>query len=215
MPDRKDIRMKLKNLFVGCCVAVLVGCGGQSGTLTPEQCAMNPIAASCGHGNVESVQEALTGSYTVGPVQGPWGTPFRCPLQPVFTPQWQFAGVLNTIATTPAQTRLDLLAASYNGTFGNVTLTMSQQFLTEAMDGPYHVLYNTAQLLGYINDAAHPTGKSLTVIIPAYGIWIYATHERSDYPQGAEIVTFDASNATTATKADGACPGRTQFVVAL
>ena len=215
--------MKNLSLLVGCCIAALAaGCGGpgspaaggDGGVPPDEMCAMNPIAKSCG-GTVESVKGALTGAWTVGPVRGPWGAPFRCPLQPFFTPAWQFAGVPNTIATTPAQTRLDLIPESYNGTYGNVTLTMSQQFLTEAMDGPYHVLYNTSQLLGYINNAAHPTGQSLKVLIPAYGIWIYAAHERSDYPQGAEVITFDATDATTATRADGACPGRTQFVVAL
>jgi hypothetical protein len=193
--------------------ALTVGCGGTPKTPPDEMCSMNPIAASCGHGSVESSQGALTGAYTVGPVQGTWGSPYRCPLQSIFTPAWQFAGVPDTIASTPAKTQFDLRSSSFTSV-GNVTMSSAQFFLVEAMDGPYHVLYNDSSFVGYINDAAHPTGTSLQVSVPPYGIWIYAAHERSDYPQGVEVITFD-SIAGGAGRADGVCGGRQQFVEAL
>jgi hypothetical protein len=78
--------------------------------------------------------------------------------------------------------------------------------MTPGMDGPYHVLYNTAPITGYFAyNSTDPIGARYGTI-PAYGIYIYSGQERSDYPNGVMVVTVDLTQG---------CSKRIQFVTAL
>ena len=78
--------------------------------------------------------------------------------------------------------------------------------MTPGMDGPYHVLYNTAPITGYFAlNSTDPIGPRYGTI-PAYGIYIYSGQERSDYPNGVMVVTVDLFQN---------CSKRIQFAVPL
>lgn len=193
----------------------IAGCGAQpESSDKPDICATNPISASCG-GPSELVQSALLGNYTTGVLAKEWGS-YRC--NPIELLPWRMIGESALGFTNAGDMAITFFEADVINRIGLLTMvTPTVVKLTEAMDGPYHVIYNTAQANAFINDV-HDTQPVLPhtgfiqVTIPPYGIWIYARGERTDYPNGVMVVTFDS---IVPNPDNGICGGRQQFVVGM
>jgi hypothetical protein len=205
-------RLRALIILAGFCAA----CGGSPPTGGVDICAMNPIAHGC---SLESVQGPLTGGFKTNQV-------FLQPVQEylcngavnafsgvlqvgpftLFGQQFWEANFMPVNWANPLNSRNSLKWRTSN----------QLQGLVPAMDGPFHVLYNPTSFfpIGLVTSAnGDPNLKP--VIIPPYGLWIYAPNERPDYPNGATIVTLDPDFSVPMVPGDGRCPSRVQFIFPL
>lgn len=190
---------------------IIAGCDTQPRAFDNKSdiCAANPLSASC-DGPSEMVKSALSGNYTTGYLFKEWGQYHCSPLEVL---PWVMKGESSFGLTNAGDMAIHFFL-NWDATKGLGSLTMvtpNNVNLTEAMDGPWHVLYNTAPASADINPK-HGEGSFLEVTIPPYGIWIYARGERPDYPNGVMVVTFDS---IVPYPENGICGGRQQFVVSM
>ena len=202
----------MKTLFLGMILVVAIGCGGSPPVAgEPDICAMNPIAHGC---QLESVQGAVADGFKTNPR---------------FLGNYSYVcdGNLNTVSgvslstaawvsryqpvdwANPLPTRVSMKPRPGQGD--------GVMVMTRAMDGPYHVIYNSAPSAQYglVSGASSAAGNAALepVIIPAYGTWIYAPNERPDYPTGVMVTTFDPDPSVPFVAGDGRCSSaRVQFV---
>jgi hypothetical protein len=209
------MKNKILAAVLGAALLSAVGCGGQT-VSDPSICAMNPIAYGC---NLESTQGAVADGFNTA-------STFRN------FDSYVCDGFLSTLAATiKTDKNLMIFGVHYweteflpvnwanplptRNSFKSRTANV-EQGMTAAMDGPYHVLYNPNSWfpVGLVTSAAgNPNLKP--VIIPPYGVWIYAPNERPDYPNGVEVVTMDPDPSVPFVAGDGRCTTRQQFVVPL
>ena len=196
----------MKRIVLGCAALAIVGCGGPPAG--PDICTVNPIAYGC---SLEKTEGAVANGFVQGGRL----------LHPAYN--YLCDGQLNTFDTTASTTgfvsgTLSIWSTKFlpvawaNPLPTRVSLKAKSSFtdlaMTPAMDGPYHVLYNAGASVQYgLVSGSQPTGDPNLepVIIPAYGIWIYAPGERPDYPQGAEVVTWDPDPSVPFHSGDGRC----------
>lgn len=180
---------------------------------------MNPIAASCA--GVEKATGALR--IVVGPISVALGS-YTCagdfPGNPWDGLTWNLTTKCNTSYSPflgePWQT--SFLSTTAHPTGAQMSLWSPAIPMHPAMDGPYSVLYNTVSSIAYLVDgtnSASPNSTDLPVEIPAFGIWIYSSGERPDYPEGVEVITIDPHYTPTPDPKDGRCISRKQFVTTL
>ena len=216
------MKSKILVTVLGVAVLAAIGCGGvppASGSdAEPDMCAMNPIAYGCG---LESKQGAIAGGFKTTETVRYLGS-YICSNQPFLydlAADMYTKKDLFTASGTFWETHFNALVWANPGP-GRFSLKprtyLSNIYMVEAMDGPYHVLYNPSPVTNYgLVQAPDLDPNVRPITIPAYGIWIYAPNERPDYPNGAEVVTIDPNYSVAFQSGDGRCPERKQFVTSL
>ena len=204
----------MKSICIALAIFAVSACGAE--TKGPDVCAMNPIAYGCG---LESVQGAVAGGFkTTASIVNPTYS-YVC--------DGSLNSVSGTLLTTAPHSPLFFWTTAMQAVdWANPLPTRNSMkakgattsmVMTTAMDGPYHVLYNTSSFSGYgLVTSFNGNANLKPVIIPAYGVWIYAPNERPDYPTGAEVITFDPDPSVPFVPGDGRCSSaRVQFVSSL
>jgi len=206
-------------------LAAAAGCDGGgtsvSGPAHDAMCAMNPLAVSCNTSSSAAAEEEAKQGSVFGPPNfasdwtALWGL-YSCVPGNFFsmggrTRTYNAGGGFGDWYTSYEDTNVGIAWG-----FTEKLTVAPRMKLTEAMDGPYHVLYNAGPLpytSGVCVKSTDPFNPGCTpAAIPVYGTWIYAPNERPDYPAGVQIITIDPQSPDP-TK--GACNQRVQFVVPL
>jgi hypothetical protein len=148
------------------------------------------LLASCGgEPPVEQTTEALgTPHFVVGP-DPEWSYQYTCPGNPT---RWTMHLTPDVAVSSPlVATSVQLDSEAYRAP-GMVSLAGFTEALTNDMDGPYHIAYNTRQTVAcFVRENTVQGDCSNRVGIAPYGIWIYAAGERADYPRGLAVITMD------------------------